>query len=292
MPNQNGCARRPEIVGVRRREQEPIAGTTPVHPPGEPSVPHVVEETKRFEVACCAEGCGGLRRRLCSGWSGILFGLLLSGGLLAAIYFGTAHIQNDASVCTSIAKCGELFNDKYVCTTPQCSSTVYNLTELHEIARSRAYRKVSADLSWTGNNLTLTVNDHHDLVCTKNATGDAIYLAAERAALACIRSKIDEADTSVEYILATETALLYADEWCAVDDPGTGYCSTARCNCGPEADLSDLSFGLSTLSSRSPPSPPPPLSPQLPAKMVADHREKPLCYIEQSLGNVVLRGHV
>lgn len=248
MPNQNGCAQRPEIVGVRRREEAPLPGVTlqtilPVvtstpepHQEPVPAVLHVAEETKAIEVDCSGCGCGALRRRLCSGWSGVLFGLLLSGGLLFAIYFATSGL-NAPTQCTSIKSCGELFPDKYVCTTPQCNSTLYTLSELQQIATTRAYRKVSANLSWTGEGVDVTVNDHHDFQCTKDDAGDRIYMAAEKAALACIQTKIDTTDTSVEYIVGTETALLFADEWCGIDDPEAEYCLTSRCTCSPTLPL-------------------------------------------------------
>ena len=202
------------------------------HPP-KPSPSHDVEEAKPRMCACKCSGCGcaTLRHRLCNGWSGVLFGLLLSGGLLAAIYFATSMIKVDE--CTSIKQCGELFTDKYVCTTPQCSTMPpYSLAELQDIVARRAYRKVVANVSWH-QNLTIEVNDHHDFACTKNATGDSIYLAAEKAALSCIGEKIDSTDTSAEYIVAAETALLYAAEWCAVDDAKTDYCNTDTCTCKP-----------------------------------------------------------
>ena len=243
MPNQNGCARRPEILAVRRREEAPAGGVThaivPVltstepHEEPKPAVPHVVEEAKPVEVDCGGCYCATLRRRLCSGWTGVLFGLLLSGGLLVAIYFATSDL-NATLHCTSIKTCGELFTDKYVCTTPQCdTSTPYTLSELQGIASSRAYRNVSVNLSWTGAGVDIEVNDHHDFECTKDDAGDRIYLAAEKAALACIQSKIDATNTSVEYIVGSELALLYADEWCAVDDAEPEYCFTARCTCAP-----------------------------------------------------------
>lgn len=257
MPNQNGCARRPEIIGVRRPEK-PVPGiaspetTLPAassaKPPPDVEATASVETSNQIRCDSCTMGHVELRRRLCSGWSGILFGLLLSGGLLAAIYFGTVYIQNSDSVCKSVEDCGELFTDTYVCTTPQCDTSLYNLTELEEIARTRAYRKVSANLSWVQDGLSLTVNDHHDLVCTVNATGDSIYLAAEKAALSCISSQINQNITSLEYIVASETALLYADEWCAVDDADAKYCNTARCTCSDAVSVSDLAASGSSVS--------------------------------------------
>lgn len=227
----------------------PVVSATPAKPPKEQGASHGVAvaavKTERVELDCSAVGCGGLRRRLCSGWSGILCGLLMSGGLLAAIYYGTAYIQDSTIACTSIQECGELFPERYVCTTPRCNSTVYTLAELQHIAQSRAYRKVDVDLSWAAEDLTLAVNDHHDLECTQNATGETIYLAAERASLACIGAKIDALETSVDYILGTETALLFADEWCAVDDAEVDYCNTDRCSCGLDVETFEAGSGFS-----------------------------------------------
>lgn len=259
MPNQNGCARRPEIVGVRRREEAPggvtlstilpvFTSTSETHEESKPAALQVVEETQAVQVECGGCGCAALRRRLCSRWSGVLFGLLLSSGLLVAIYVATSGI-NAKTTCTSIKSCGELFTDKYVCTTPQCdTSTPYTLSELEGIASDRSYRKVSANLSWTGQSIDVQVNDHHDFKCTKDDAGDRIYMAAEKAALACIKSKIDATDTSVEYIVASETALLYADEWCGIDDAEPEYCLTSICTCAPTLTLVDLLEDLANSS--------------------------------------------
>lgn len=251
MPNQNGCPRRPEIVGVRRREEAPVGvtlstilpvftSTSETHEEPKPAAPQVVEETQAVQVECGGCGCAALRKRLCSGWSGVLFGLLLSGGLLVAIYVATSGI-NANTTCTSIKSCGELFTDKYVCTTPQCdTSTPYTLSELEGIASTRLYRKVNANFSWTGQGIDVQVNDHHEFKCTKDDSGDRIYMAAEKAALACIQTKIDATDTSVEYIVGSETALLYADEWCGIDDAENDYCLTSKCTCGPTLTLVEL----------------------------------------------------
>lgn len=41
------------------------------------------------------------------------------------------------------------------------------------------------------------------------------------------------------YIVGAETALLYADEWCGIDDPESDYCFTSRCTCAPTLTLSE-----------------------------------------------------
>ena len=170
-----------------------------------------------------------VRSTLCHKRNDILF-CLFSSGFLIIIYFLICllGIENH---CASVKECGILFDKKYLCTTHLCDTTPYSLDAMQDIASSREYRKVTPDVSWFDVSLDLTVNDHHAVICKQAKMGDPIYLAAKKAALECIRSKINTSIMSLKYIIASEVVLSYSDEVCAIDNKERDFCRTNESFC-------------------------------------------------------------
>lgn len=267
MPNSVGCARKPEIIGVRRPglpAPAPLPPTTSTQPEApkpaaEVAPTDVTPSLVDFEACCqCTGSLGGctatLRRRLCSGWSGLLCGLLLSGGLLGVIYLGTVYART-LNTCTTVEGCGALLDKTYTCKAYLCEEEVYTLSELEAIASSGAYRTVAPDLGFLRGDYNFEVHDHHALECLENASSpDRIYAAAEKAALACINSNLDVSNASLAYTLASETVLLFADSWCGVDDADVQFCRS-ECQCA--ASLDEALLPPSPAAPPSPSAPPP-----------------------------------
>lgn len=99
----SGCAIRPEIVGVRRPAVEHGAA---------PAAAAVIEIEAATDVSVdatavadcdCSTKC--MHRWLCTGWTGLLFGVSLAAGMLAIVYLSTTLIPL-ASNATDAAENG------------------------------------------------------------------------------------------------------------------------------------------------------------------------------------------
>lgn len=221
MPN-SGCARKPEIVSVRRPA-----------PPADPSSapPHTTTNKAKAKAAkakaddssdiecvlpCCdMTTCTGIGQRVSSGWSGVLLALLVSGGLMTLVYFGMASSSSDSAsasgdvTCASIKDCGLLFNETYTCEAYMCD-----------------HKMQVGDLAWVGAGLNLTKLNGHDLIrCVHNASGVGIFEAAKSASLECIES----------------TTNLTLSGWCPVDNATLDFCSDG-CDCTAHSNSSNLSI--------------------------------------------------
>lgn len=191
------------------------------------SAHHPVDVETAAVVGCdCSPTC--VQRWLCTGWSGLLFGLSLAAGMLSILYFLTTLLPL-AQLCRSHLECGQMFADNYTCQTPLClEGQHYALAQLESIAQGGDFTTVQTAIEGIGN---VTTYDQHALTCATDANStDGLFAAIEKAALGCVHSRIDEGNTALSYIVATEQALLREDEPCHRDDAAAQYCSD-QCEC-------------------------------------------------------------
>ena len=251
----SGCARRPEVIGVRPK---PPTVPLPVNHQSEPAVEHVpsspeVLECGSLECGDCNVSC--VRRRLCSGWTGILFGMSVFGGLFGIIFLVVAW-GSDSSICTSVEECGDLFEGhNYTCVSHLCSGTNYSTAELTGIgACSGGFHTVIADASFIEDGLNVSLYDHNAYECHVNSTSTYdIYTAAEIASLECLDSGLQgtSSDPAFEHAYDQVTDLI--DAFCVHAD------APDNCGCSSCPDWSNYSSGcIFSCGSLSPPPPPPP----------------------------------
>lgn len=226
----SGCARRPEIVGVRRPEVVPVSSTSPPVDIEIAPAPDDAPGAEAADAACeCSLAC--LSKRLCNGWTGLLFGLSASAGMLAIIYLLASILPLNAG-CDSPLACGALYPDTYTCHAPKClSGTYYTLEELQGIAAGDVeFSLVSQPI---GQKMAdVMVYDHHAFECTEADGTDGIFTAARAASLACLQTRIDPSATSASYLAAADAVMRRGRGVCVVDDSSTDYCSPSPgCSC-------------------------------------------------------------